>query len=227
MKTLITLGQTNNTYENHFWLVVMVAALVLLLSTPLTIKADFTSAHRFSSNHIKERVVQSDDVFSEIAVISDNELGGIRGGFRVGGLDINIGAIVRTFIDGRLALQSQLTVANNGSFKNTITSPASLGIPGAIVISKNGAGPSLQAVTPKGVNLNGLEGSEGIVINDSRGFTAVLQNISKDRILNTIVNQSSGRKIQHKVDVDVTIKNFSQLQRATRRAMLTHHFSHR
>jgi hypothetical protein len=222
MKTLITLRQANNMYENHFWLVVMVVTLVL--STPLTIKADFTSAHRFSSNSIKESVVHSDDVFSEITVISNNELGGIRGGFRVGGLDINIGAIVRTFIDGRLALQSQLTVANNGSFKNTITSPASSGIPGATVISKNG--PSLQAVTPKGVNLEGLEGSEGIVINDGRGFTAVLQNVGRSRILNTIVNQSSGRKIQHKVDVDVTIKNFSQLQRATRRAVLTNHFFH-
>jgi hypothetical protein len=227
MKALITLKQANSANENHFLLVVMAVAVVLLFSTPFSIKADFTYAHRLSSNGIKEGVVRSDDVFSEIPVISNNELGGMRGGFSVGGLDINIGAIVRTFIDGRLALQSQLTVANNGSIKNSITSPTSTGIPGAIVISKTGSGSSLQAVTPKGVNLHGLEGSEGIVINDNRGFTAVLQNIGKDRILSTIVNQSSGRKIQHKVDIAITINNSQQLQRAARSARLTHHFIHR
>ena len=221
----------------HVSVVVVVSTLLtLLLFTPLS-KADFKSITRFSHFHsatrvspilVKKVVVDSDDIFSEMSVINNNELGGMRGGFRIGGLNVNIGVMVRTYIDGRLALQSQLTLENNGSFENLITtSPQSSRISGATVISNNGNGPTLQEVTSTGVNLEGLEGSEGIVINNSNGFTAVLQQIGKDRFLSTIINQSSGRKIQHEVNIDVTLGNFKQIQRASNSSRLTHQFTHR
>lgn len=225
MNTLIiTRGQMD---WPHVPIALTVIMLAMLLSTPLPIKADINFAERFSPNPVKKGSVDSNNMFTEIPVISNIELGSMRGGFRIGDLDINIGAIVQTFIDGRLALHSQLSVTDNGSFENTITSPASSEIPGATVISTGGNGLTLQEVTPNGVVVDGLEGSEGIIVNDSRGFTAALQSIRKDRFLTTIVNRASGRRIRHEVDVDVTIRNFSQLQRNARSARLTQWITHR
>lgn len=218
---------TKNKMDRPVSIALIVITLAVLVSTPMPINADFNSVDITSPNPVIKDVTDSNGIFSKITVISNNDLGGMRAGFRIGGLDINIGAIVRTFIDGRLALQSQLTVANDGSFKNSITAPSSSGIPGATVISGGDNGPTLQEVTPNGVVLDGLVGSEGIVVNDRRGFTAALQSIRKDRFLTTIVNRASGRRIQHEVDVDVTIRNFTELQRNARSARLTQRFTHR
>ena len=224
MKMHITKGHINRIFENLFPLAVIVVMLAILLSTQQPVKADFTSTKRFLPSPVKEGIIVSDNVFAGITVFSNHELGDMRGGFRIGGLDINIGAIVKTFIDGHLALESQLTLAGNGISTNTITSN---GIPGSTIISSDGSGPTLQDVTPAGVNLDGLEGSQGIVVNDARGFTAALQIIQNDRVLSTVFNRASGRRIRHDVHVDITIRNFQQLQRTARNGRLIQRISQR
>lgn len=223
MKTHITKGQQN---RPAFSLALVIGLLALMVFIPSPAKADLNLVNRFTITQ-DINSVDADRVFSDIPVISSNELGDMRGGFRVGGLDINIGAIVRTFIDGRLALHSQLTVADDGNIQNSVVSPVSSEITGATIISNDSNGSTLQEATPAGVNLEGMEGSEGVIVNDNRGFTAALQNIRKDRFLTTIVNRASGRSIRHKVNVDVTIKNFTQLQRHARSARLAQRITHR
>lgn len=212
------------TDKGSFLSVLIIVFFAVFLTMPRSSKADFTSTDRLSPAPNKENFVDSSKVFAELTVINIDELSNMRGGFNIGGTDINIAAFIRTLIDGRVALESQLTVAGTGIVTSSTTAT---GLPGTSVISRNDSGSSLQNVTAKGSKLDVFQGGEGIVINDNRGLTSVINNVQKNRFLSTIINRASGRKIQHKVEIDVTIKNLRQLQITSRLARLTNRLSRR
>lgn len=200
---------------------VLALAVIATATASLPTQANPLAPTRLSTSVLDNDARDSNDVFADLPVITDGELGAMRGGFRIAGLDISIGANMRTLVDGQVALESLITLSGTGPAVHSVTSrTAASGRPGLTVIAGNGSGPTLLDVTPATARLPGLEGSQGVVLNDARGFTAALQLIRNDQIVSILLNQATGRTIRHEVSVDVTVRNFRQFQQAIRSATL-------
>lgn len=147
------------------------------------------------------------------------ELSDLRGGFNVGGLEMAIGANIRTFVDGALVLESVARVSPSGLVSEMVSSTASP--PGGGVTFNFGRDTdvSLQDVAPANVDLGGLAGDSGVAINDSNGFSAALHRITQNQILGIIVNTADGRSLRQELNVEVTVQNFGSFQQSIRSAI--------
>lgn len=189
-----------------------VATTVLLLQLA-TASADSLVpgawVQRAAGQHAAVADKRADDQFSSLEVIGLEELGGMRGGLRVGGLNIDVGAVVRTIVDGKLALESHISFAT----ANEIA--AAIGVTGGT--AGNAATPISDYVTIQSSNgaENPISNPASVVINDSKGFTQVMHDVTQDRVVSAIVNQADGRAIRQEIDVNITVSNFRELQRAT------------
>jgi hypothetical protein len=184
--------------------------------------------------------------FHELAVVSDDELQSLRGGFEFAGLTFNFGANLRTFVDGILALETIINYTANGvvarhlpaSATNTpgqTTTPAPSvvetgssapgdaagGIAGSVQVLGGDQGPSPAELYLPNVDLSGLKDATGVLIDDRRGAILALHEATRDRITSMVVNQATGRDIRQEVDISVTIQNFRQFQDAMRGAILS------
>lgn len=164
------------------------------------------------------------DAFETLAIISNDELAELRGGFEISGLQINIGANIRTFIDGAQVLESivNLTGSNvtaGGQLPvNTVLNSTNL--PGLqIVDSSTGGLAGLSDQIPDQVDLGALNDANGVILNDNKGFTAALHQINKSQIISALVNTANGRQLRQEVDVIVDIANFRQFQAMARSAL--------
>ena len=164
------------------------------------------------------------DAFETLDIISNDELAGLRGGFEIAGLQIDIGAYIRTFIDGIQVLESMVnltgsdvtggllsvsTVRNAMEFKEGLQ----------IVDSSTGGLAALRDQIPDQVDLGALNNASGVILNDSKGFTAALHQINRSQIISAVVNTASGRQLRQEVEVSVDIANFRQLQGFARDAL--------
>lgn len=159
------------------------------------------------------------DDFYGLETVDLAELSDLRGGFNVGGLELAIGANIRTFVDGALVLESVARVSPSGLVSETVSSTASP--PGGGVSFNFGreTDVSLQDVAPANVDLGGLAGDSGVAINDSNGFSAALHRITQDQILGVIVNTADGRSLRQELNVEVTVQNFGSFQQSIRNAV--------
>ncbi len=210
MKPGILQEKTASTRNDLLLAAFIFIIFLALLYMPGSSKADFTVTDIYLP--APPSIVypqETDEIFSELSVIKHNELNNMRGGLNIGGTQINIAALLSTLIDGQVVLETQLNVSDTGNISNITTATE---LPGATVISNNDSNFSLQDITAKGISLDGLQGGEGIVLNDNQGYTAVINNIQKNRFLSAVINRASNRNIQHRVEIDVSLKNFRQLQ---------------
>lgn len=140
----------------------------------------------------------------ETATISDAELGDLRGGFLMaGGVTFDFGAVVRTYVNGQLALESRLTWTETGP-----ATAQSLGnIPGAVDL-----GAALDQALAAGLDINALQGGQGILLSDASGATALVQNIQSG-VQNLIINNADGRDLRQEVEVTLTLPNLETMQR--------------
>jgi hypothetical protein len=135
------------------------------------------------------------------APLSDSELGAVRGGYvNVGGLTFDFGATLRTYVDGSLALQTTLTLNDQGTATTQIISdPSALSLQGAPAFGLN-VGPSI---------------GPGIVIPGAAGGgTVIIQNLSDSQIRNMVVNNAQDRTIVQDTALNFVIPNLSQLQQS-------------
>lgn len=196
------------------------------------------------------------DHFRSFAVVNAGELAEMRGGFTIGGLDMQFGANVRTVIDGTSVLESVIKLTQTGPVVERFTHSLGVGsqaskalaqskisVPSASShqdatdgLGSNTAAPQPQVVgvssgtaaaasSPSSIDLGALAQANGTVVNDSKGFTAVLHDITQERFVSAIVNTALGRQIDHKVNLNVTIHNFKQFQQAARKTLTTLRFS--
>ena len=137
--------------------------------------------------------------------MSDAELQDLRGGFVVAnGVTLDFGAVVRTYVDGQLALESRLTWTESGA----VTSRTGGQIAGAVDLAA-----AMDAAMAQGLDLSGLKDGHGILLSDANGATALVQNL-QGGIQNLIVNNADGRDLRQEIEVTLTLPDLASMQRS-------------
>lgn len=134
--------------------------------------------------------------------LSDAELGDMRGGFlSAGGVVFDFGAVVRTYVNGALALETRLTWTPTGP----VTEQTTGSLPGWTPIAPERVG---------ALDLTGLPaGASGLVLNDEKGTTALIHNVMNGQLQNMVLNAADGRDIRQDMQVMLTLPNFEAMQR--------------
>ncbi len=162
------------------------------------------------------------DEFRRGVVIAETELDQLRAGFSLGGLDVDFGARLQTLIDNKVELVSVVNFTRAGVdvVSQTFRAPS-----GSVSQVGPGTGVLVTDMTPRGLDLSGLAGFSGVTLSDAKGFTAALQNITRDAIVSGVVSNASGRNIQQRIDVDVQLNNIGALKAARQRAAIVDSFA--
>jgi hypothetical protein len=130
--------------------------------------------------------------------IDDSELDQIRGGFMVEGVEFNFGAVLKTTVDGQLALQTNVTWTPTGAQTTVVLGPNATQGAGAV----NG--------TVKGLNLQGLTPDQVAVLNN--GATAIIQKVTGGAVQNIVLNTASDQNISQSTEVHLDLPGFAQTQ---------------
>jgi hypothetical protein len=144
----------------------------------------------------------SDDAWSDVEVIADDEMDDLRGGFEIPGTSINVnfGAVVTTVMNGIPVLTTNVTWTDAGAIVDRTMA---------------NVGESLSEMPPEAIEalgLDGLQDAGGLVIEDEAGVTAIVHNITESSIQNIIVNNATGRDIAQDIDVTLTLPGFEYVQ---------------
>ncbi len=110
--------------------------------------------------------------------------------------------------------------ANSGSVAGNAPASLTVGGSAAEAAVSNGMPASLDQLTPANVDLSGLADARGVVVNDARGFTAALHQVTRQRIASFLVSTANARNLRQEIDVEVTVNNFKAYQSAARDALL-------
>ncbi|MDB5480242.1 MAG: hypothetical protein JWO83_1295 [Caulobacteraceae bacterium] len=127
--------------------------------------------------------------------MSDAELDDVRGGFvTAGGITFGFGAVEKTYVDGRLALLTTLTLGDNGAIASLTT-----------------AGPGLTAADPALAARLGLAAGGAFSLG---GAVTLAQGVSGNQLLNLVINTASNKVIRQDTAVNLVLPNFTQLSRS-------------
>ena len=134
--------------------------------------------------------------------LAEVELNNLRGGYlSAAGIVFDFGAVVRTYVDGRMALESRLTWTEAG----------------ALTSHTPGAGFSdaaLGGVNLGGLDLSGLDGGQGLILTNGQGATALIHQLDGGRIQNLIVNNADGRDFRQEIEIDLSLPQLDMIQGA-------------
>ena len=134
--------------------------------------------------------------------VSEMELSEQRGGFRIGTLDIQLGADIRSYVGGHLVMQTSLSWTDVAtSVQHVFPDEASPALAGNIVTG---------LLTGSGLLLN--LGNEKIVYANG-GQTAFVQR-SDGTIQNIIVNTASNVDLRQEVNVQLDVRGMAPVQSA-------------
>lgn len=139
-----------------------------------------------------EPPMDDEALFSE-ATIDDEELGEQRGGFQFGGMEIRLGADIRTFLNNELALHTVITMDENG-YNRVQTVGAGLTLADADAIRNN--------VLSNGAIRMNVGDSQVYLANEGRtaiihGNEGALQNI----LVNTASNITATQDVTATLDL--------------------------
>jgi hypothetical protein len=136
--------------------------------------------------------------------IDDAELAELRGGFLVAaGVTLDFGAVVRTYVDGQLALESRLTWTETGA----VTGQTLGTVPGAIDLAA-----ALDQALAGGLDISALRGGQGILLSDANGATALVQNL-QGGVQSLIINNADGRDLRQEIEITLTLPDLDTMQR--------------
>lgn len=129
--------------------------------------------------------------------MSDAEMAGRRAGIQTPlGYEIGLGAVVRTYVNGQLALESRLTWAEQGLMREfTVGQPT----------------PDTQAAAARlGLKLDG--DWIGLILENPDGFTAALNSFTADRVGNLLINTASDQDIRLETEVILDIPELERFR---------------
>ncbi|MGA7799867.1 MAG: hypothetical protein WCC36_03570 [Gammaproteobacteria bacterium] len=153
--------------------------------------------------------------FAGLTAVSEQDLAERRGGFDFAGMKFEFGAQVRTVIDGQLALQSTFTVNDSGQ----LSGQQVIGGAGRPVDAATAA--RLAAAGLKGADLAGVAAGGGVIVQDAKGTTLAVHDISQSRVIGLLVNTASDRQIQQQLNITVGVARFKEFQQAVRDTLLS------
>lgn len=132
-----------------------------------------------------------------VAALSADDLADQRGGFTTpDGLQVGFGAVVRTYVDGALALQTRLTWTPEGAVKT---------------VEGGSLTPDLATrAQASGLTLQGH--LDGVLIEGQGGATAVLHDLTSNRIADVVVNNANNRDIRQATDITLNLPDFARMQ---------------
>lgn len=170
-------------------------------------------------------------IFHRGEMIPEAELDTLRGGFSLGGMELNFGAKLTTLINNTIRYETEVafrnsgmevlsqTISNAGAGPVTLVGSGSSGvspasIPGSSLIVGSAGGGAL--------DLSGLSDFSGIVVEGPGGIgsTAALHRITRQAIVSTLATTASGQTIQNDIDVSVYINNIGELRAAQQKARI-------
>jgi hypothetical protein len=158
------------------------------------------------------------DPLRDSRAIGADDLEEMRGGFSIAGLDMELGASVRTYFNGVQVIETLINISP-GSTTTTTTQLADM--PGLTVVVGDDYD-TLAGLVMGEADLAGLRGAGGAVLKDESGVTAALSRITPDQFLGVVANTASGRDVRLEMSIDVTIRNFSDFQQQVRNVLFTH-----
>ena len=133
------------------------------------------------------------DDFDAAPTLDDASLDQLRGGFLLdNGVTVGLGAIVRTTIDGKLALETELSWQQQG----------------AVISQQIGEGLAPSDSLTKTVTLPGK--TQPFVLPEAE--TAIIHRVTDGSIQNIILNTASNRTIRQETDVTLTLTGFQPVQ---------------
>lgn len=164
-------------------------------------------------------------------LLDHGELAARRGGFEYAGLNFEFGANIRSYIDNQLVLESLVSITSAGVTREQLTElpasePASTqaqqvaGSDTGVPVVSN----AVPAQVPASIDLSGLRDAVGVSVNDNKGYTAALHQVTKDRIASYMINTASGRDLRQELEVRVDVANFRQFQQSARQTLLNSRF---
>ncbi|MBN8831819.1 MAG: hypothetical protein J0G94_14650 [Sphingomonadales bacterium] len=142
--------------------------------------------------------------------LDDAELAGARGGFEVAGLNISLGADLRTYVNGDLALRTLMTW---GDGKVTSEQPMSATISPATA-------QQLQAGFLSTGSIRMAVGNQPVVVAND-GATAVLHDVDNG-LRNIVVNTASNTTIRQELDLTVDVSGYAAFRDGLIAGMLPH-----
>ncbi len=133
------------------------------------------------------------------APMSDSDLDDQRGGMSTpSGVQFFFGAVVSTYIDGQMALQTQLTWTDQGVVQTTqgdlANDLAAQAAAGGIHLSAN---------------------ASGAYVPGTNGGTVVLNSVDPGQIANAVLNTADNRTITQNTAITLSIPNLAQYQADT------------
>jgi hypothetical protein len=143
----------------------------------------------------------------ETAPLADADLDGARGGFTIlGGQELNFSAVMRSYVDGSLVLESRVSVGDQGR-----------------LLSSSATGGPLAASTLDGLAAAGLtlgasaNGSPTYVSEDNQ--TVFVHRAADGQLANLLVNTASQRDLRQETALTLDLPGFEATQSAMREGL--------
>jgi hypothetical protein len=141
-----------------------------------------------------------DEAFELAEVVSDEELASLRGGFSWQGVEIGLGAEVRTYLNGELVLQTNINWTAKGAQTTQLVSGA--------LTSADAA--QLQAGILSSGGITMRVGQETVFL-ANQGQTAILHR-TDGAIQNVLINRASNIEARQEIDAVLDLENFGSFQ---------------
>ena len=135
------------------------------------------------------------DAFDDIDVATDADLADARGGFLTAdGITFDLGAIISTYQDGQLALQTQLTWTPVGAVATHIV------------------GEQYQTTADAALQAAAALAGGGFAVSDASGATRIFQGTDANSLRNLAVTSASNVTLSQDIQVTVTLPGFEAMQ---------------
>jgi hypothetical protein len=174
-------------------------ATIMLLGQALA-GAPTISAYAPQSERAETLQATAADELAGFEKVSDDELDTHRGGFTWEGVEISLGAEIRTYLNGQLVLQTNVSWTSEGA--QTIQTVSGLLTP--VDAAQLQAG----IFSAGGITMN--VGGQSVFLANG-GQTALLHRVDGG-IQNVLINRASGITARQEVDAVIDLQNFDQFQ---------------
>ena len=140
------------------------------------------------------------DDLAGLEVVSDAELARQRGGFALAGMDVSLGAEIRTFLDNQLVLQTNVSWTPTGAVTSQVVSGALTEVAAA----------QLQAGILNSGGISMRVGDDSVFL-ANQGQTALVHR-TESGLQNVIVNTASNVDIRQEVDAVLDLGGVADFQ---------------